>query len=93
MKIFQAAAVQPIEIIVNANPAEPPVSLLALRNIWQDTDVQISSFKHSSVKVNVPKWENLKENNRRNKILVTLIWKNGKREQRRKYIQVVEESV
>lgn len=71
-------------MIVNANPANPPYSILALQRIWIDTKFSIDFHRHSTVLNTVEnKFEEKLLVNTKGEILnnidVKLIWKDGMR--------------
>ncbi|KAL2749118.1 putative aminoacyl tRNA synthase complex-interacting multifunctional protein 2 isoform X1 [Vespula maculifrons] len=44
-----------VNLIVNVNPKKPPYSILALPKVWNDINIKLQSYVHSSVIGTVPK--------------------------------------
>ncbi|XP_046745039.1 aminoacyl tRNA synthase complex-interacting multifunctional protein 2 isoform X2 [Diprion similis] len=65
------------DLVVNANPAKPPFSLLALQNIWNDTDICVSCHTHSNSTSPVREFPLSAQNfnSENHTVEVSLIWK------------------
>lgn len=37
-----------IDMVVHADSAYPPYSILALQKLWNDVDIRVTSYKHST---------------------------------------------
>ncbi|XP_043470842.1 aminoacyl tRNA synthase complex-interacting multifunctional protein 2 isoform X2 [Leptopilina heterotoma] len=67
-----------VDIILSANPKNPPFSILALTKIWKDSIFQIQSHTHSSINESVPEFslnDNKENKTQKNCINLRLIWK------------------
>lgn len=42
------------DLIINVNPNKPPYSIIALQKVWNDTNIKLQSYVHSSVSGNIP---------------------------------------
>ncbi|XP_046429192.1 probable aminoacyl tRNA synthase complex-interacting multifunctional protein 2 isoform X1 [Neodiprion fabricii] len=65
------------DLVVNVNPTKPPFSLLALQNIWNDTDIYVSCHTHSTSTSPVPEFPLTAQNfnSENHTVEVSLIWK------------------
>ncbi|KAI4500306.1 hypothetical protein M0802_004723 [Mischocyttarus mexicanus] len=65
-----------VDLIVNANPNKPPYSILALTKVWNDTNIKLQSYVHSSIIGNVPELNICDtKSTKPNLINLSLIWK------------------
>lgn len=69
------------DIVVNANPENPPYSLLLINKLWPESlNLNVNCYTHSSVKerpTNLGYFENIQaENPDAVELKVTLVWKN-----------------
>lgn len=68
-----------VNLIVNVNPKKPPYSILALPKVWNDINIKLQSYVHSSVIGTVPEIYICDINPPKpNVINLFLIWKEGK---------------
>ncbi|XP_076233094.1 putative aminoacyl tRNA synthase complex-interacting multifunctional protein 2 isoform X2 [Calliopsis andreniformis] len=66
-----------VNLIINANPEKPPYSILALQRLWQDTDIKVQTFVHSSVSKEGPTVHHSTTSSPNSNVVnLTLIWKN-----------------
>ncbi|XP_076653728.1 putative aminoacyl tRNA synthase complex-interacting multifunctional protein 2 isoform X2 [Halictus rubicundus] len=65
-----------VYLIINANPKMLPYSVLALQQVWMDTDIRIETYVHSSINEQIPSIEqSITQSPRKNVVNLQLIWK------------------
>jgi zona occludens toxin (predicted ATPase) len=65
--------------LIKANPLRKPYLLYALQKLWKDTDIRIQTYKHSTIKQDIP--DCFPPNiicTTKNVVNITMIWKKGK---------------
>jgi len=65
--------------LIKANPLRKPYFLYALQKLWEDTDIRIQTYKHSTIKQEIPDcFPVTMICTTKNVINITMIWKKGK---------------
>ncbi|XP_011691668.1 PREDICTED: aminoacyl tRNA synthase complex-interacting multifunctional protein 2-like isoform X2 [Wasmannia auropunctata] len=64
-----------VKLVVHANPRKPPYSILALQKLWRDTNIEVTSYTHSTLKDQISIVFPKTVRSSINVIELTLIWK------------------
>ncbi|XP_015431574.1 PREDICTED: uncharacterized protein LOC107187897 isoform X2 [Dufourea novaeangliae] len=66
-----------MNLIINVNPKMPPYSALALQQVWNDIDIKLQNYVHSSINEKVPLIHQPVIHSPRNNVInLSVIWKN-----------------
>ncbi|XP_006608527.1 aminoacyl tRNA synthase complex-interacting multifunctional protein 2-like isoform X5 [Apis dorsata] len=65
-----------VNLIINVNPKRPPYFISALQNLWEDTDIKVQTYVHSSLnKEGSFIYQSITNSPKNNIINLSLIWK------------------
>ncbi|KAG6795678.1 aminoacyl tRNA synthase complex-interacting multifunctional protein 2 isoform X1 [Apis mellifera caucasica] len=65
-----------VNLIINVNPKRPPYFISALQNLWEDTDIKVQTYVHSSInKEGSFVYQSTTNSPKNNIINLSLIWK------------------